>query len=314
MGLRHAKCLSPIRLDGKTAIVTGCNTGIGKIVVLDFYKRGARVIMACRNIEKANEAAEDIKVKCKNEEHLGEIVVTELDLCSLDSVRKCALRLLETEERIDLLINNAGVMMCPQSKTKEGFETQFGTNHLGHFLFTLMLLPRLIKSSPSRIVNVSSAAYRRGRIDFDDLNFEKKSYSALGAYANSKLSNILFSKELASRLQESQVQSVTVYSLHPGVITTDLGRHLDNTIFKGFRFLWGMLFKPFMKSPEQGAQTTIHCAVSEEAGKETGLFYAECKVEKLKDMANNKEDAIKLWESSVKLVQLEETYNPFVPK
>ncbi|KAF5281075.1 hypothetical protein FQR65_LT14871 [Abscondita terminalis] len=311
MGLSHAKCLSNVRLDGKTAVITGSNTGIGKCTVHDFFKRGARVIMACRNVEKANEAAKDIKADCEGQDKLGEIVVTELDLCSLDSVRKCAARLLESEKRIDILINNAGVMMCPQSKTADGFETQFGTNHLGHFLFTLLLLPRIIASSPARIVNVSSRAHSGGQLNFDDLNHEKRPYSAYHAYADSKLSNILFTKELARRLRGANIENVNVYSLHPGVIATELGRHLDNTYFKGLRWTFSVLFKSFMKTPEQGAQTTIHCAIDENAGKETGLYYSECKVQEPISRANNVEDAEKLWEMSAKLVDLDQNYNPF---
>lgn len=122
---------------------------------------GARVIMACRNKQKATEAANDIKLLCKSTSNVGELVVEELDLTSLNSVRQCAKTLLNKENRIDLLINNAGVMTCPESKTQDGFETQFGTNHLGHFLLTLLLLPKIVQSAPSRIVTVSSKAHER---------------------------------------------------------------------------------------------------------------------------------------------------------
>lgn len=181
MGLFCGKCTSPARLDGKTAIITGSNTGIGKITVKDFFERGnlfmnsngiqdfafnliknitgARVVMACRNIEKATEAANEIKQLCKDKNNLGEIVVTELDLSNLTSVRNCARYLMENEKNIDLLINNAGVMMCPKTFTVDGYELQFATNHLGHFLLTLLLLPKIIQSTPARIVNVSSRAH-----------------------------------------------------------------------------------------------------------------------------------------------------------
>lgn len=122
---------------------------------------GARVIMACRNKQKATEAANDITLLCKSTSNVGELVVEELDLTSLNSVRQCAKTLLNKENRIDLLINNAGVMTCPESKTQDGFETQFGTNHLGHFLLTLLLLPKIVQSAPSRIVTVSSKAHER---------------------------------------------------------------------------------------------------------------------------------------------------------
>ena len=200
--------------------------------------------------------------------------------------------------------------MCPKSKTKDGFEMQIGTNHFGHFLFTLLLLPKIIKSSPSRIINVSSAAHTNILLDFNDLNFETREYSAMKAYKQSKLANVLFTKELARRLKDADVANVTVYSLHPGVITTDLGRHLDDTYFKGARLLLGT-FRFLMKSCEQGAQTTIHCSIDDQAGKETGLYYAECQPKEPSNEAKDMDVAKKLWETSLKLVGLDENYNPF---
>ncbi|KAF2884585.1 hypothetical protein ILUMI_21588 [Ignelater luminosus] len=309
-----AVCTSTARLDGKTAIVTGSNTGIGKITVKDFYKRGGRVFMACRNVEKAEEAAEDIKKECEGLQNLGTIVVIKLDLSSLKSIRECAEHLLETEQHIDILVNNAGVMFCPESRTEDGFEMQIGTNHLGHFLFTLLLLPRIIKSAPARIVNVSSVGHSllRGPMNLDDLNWEKRSYSATQAYFQSKLANVLFTKELARRLQEANIDGVTIYSLHPGAVDTELQRHADDTFFRGMSCLSNIFLKPFFKTPEQGAQTTIYCAVDENASKETGLYYAECKVKEPSSKAKNVEDARKLWDLSLKMVGLPEDYNHFV--
>lgn len=282
-----AKCTSNTLLIGKTAIITGGNTGIGKETAKDFYKRGARVIIACRNIEKANEAVEDIKKQCASQEqNLGTIVVQQLDLNNLSLVKQCAQQLMESEKRIDLLINNAGIMITPNRFTEDGFESHFGVNHLGHFLFTLLLLPRIIESTPARIVNVSSVAHERGAIDFEDLSFERKTFQQIPAYAQSKLANILFTKELANKLNEQGIQGVTVYSLHPGVIRTELGRNI-NILFPGMKFLWNIFGRWAIKTPEQGAQTTIHCAVDEEAGTETGLYYRECKVTK---PSNNAED------------------------
>ncbi|KAF2886821.1 hypothetical protein ILUMI_19352, partial [Ignelater luminosus] len=198
-----AKCTSTARLDGKTAIVTGSNTGIGKYTVQDFYSRGARVIMACRSVEKAEKAAEDIQKICEGKENLGEIVIVQLDVSNLESVREFAKKVLEKEDHVDLLVNNAGVMTCPEGKTVDGFETQFGTNHLGHFLLTLLLMPKIIKSAPARIVTVSSVAhtYLDGPLALDDLNWEKRKYSPTQAYAQSKIANILFTKELAHKLE-----------------------------------------------------------------------------------------------------------------
>ncbi|XP_017769776.1 PREDICTED: retinol dehydrogenase 13-like [Nicrophorus vespilloides] len=311
MGLFNAKCASTARLDGKTAVITGCNTGIGKITARDLYQRGAKVIMACRNLEKAKEAMEEIKQECKGQENLGNLSVIPLDLSSLKSVRDIALQLNEEEKKIDLLINNAGVMMCPLERTADGFEMQIGTNHFGHFLLTMLLLPKIIKSAPARIVNVSSLAHMNGKLDLDDINWEKRSYSAIGAYGQSKLCNILFTRQLALKLKESGITGVTVYSLHPGVINTELTRHLDSTYFQGLTRMFKAVGGWFMKTPEQGAQTTIHCAVSEEAGKETGLYYAECKPTSSTSAAENMEDAKKLWIESLKIVNLPENFDPF---
>ncbi|XP_018578812.1 retinol dehydrogenase 13-like [Anoplophora glabripennis] len=307
MGFFSAKCTSLARLDGKTAIITGCNTGIGKCTVQDFFSRGGRVVMACRNLEKANEAAESIKEDCKNKENLGEIVVTELDLSSFKSIRNCARRLLSTEKRIDVLVNNAGVMMCPETKTEDGFELQFGTNHLGHFLLTLLLLPKICQSTPARIVNVSSTGHTGCKMDFNDLNWETRKYSSFQAYKQSKLANVLFTKELARRLKENNITGVNVYSLHPGVIKTELGRHVRLSIPWGLHWLLNTM-SLFMKTPEQGAQTTIYCAVDEKCANETGLYYAECESKEPSAEAKNEEAARKLWDVSLKLVGLEDNF------
>ncbi|XP_069673279.1 retinol dehydrogenase 13-like isoform X2 [Periplaneta americana] len=263
------RCNSKARLDGITAVVTGCNTGIGKCTALDFVRRGGRVIMACRDLQKAKEAADDIRMETQNLSGAGDVVVVRLDLSSLSSVRECANEILNKESRIQLLVNNAGVMACPKGQTQDGFETQFGVNHLGHFLLTCLLLPRILSSAPARIVNVSSHAHYFGSIDFEDLNLER-SYTPTSAYFRSKLANILFTKELSSRLQGTQV---TTYAVHPGVVATDLGRHLDTTMFKGVSWMFRNVGKLFMKTPEEGAQTSIYCAVDENVKNDSGLYY-----------------------------------------
>ncbi|CAH0562520.1 unnamed protein product [Brassicogethes aeneus] len=311
MGLFSGKCYSNVRLDGKTAVITGSNTGIGKETVQDFFKRGCKVIMACRNLEKAQKAATDIKTNCGESENFGEILVTELDLGSLKSVRKCAKHILETEQRIDLLVNNAGVMMCPESRTEEGYEMQFGTNHLGHFLLTMLLLPKIIKSAPARIVNVSSLAHEMGSVDFKDINWEKKRYSSLGAYQQSKLANVVFTVELARRLEAANIQNVKTYSLHPGVIATELGRHLGATYFSFVLWAWRNIATYFIKTPEQGAQTTIYCAVDEACANESGLYYSDCATKNAAKQALKEETGKQLWQVSLKMVDLPEDFDPF---
>ncbi|XP_053601208.1 retinol dehydrogenase 13-like isoform X2 [Plodia interpunctella] len=303
------RCYSTARLVGKTVVITGCNTGIGKETAMDFYKRGAKIIMACRSLERAEEAKKDIENKCKDLPDTGKLVVVKCDLMSLKSVRECAQNILAAEPQINILVNNAGIMMCPKGKTEDGFDIQFGTNHLAHFLFTMLLLPRIIRSKPARIVTVSSKAHTRRGLNLDDLNYDTRTYSAVEAYCRSKLANVLFSKELAAKLKEHQIEDVNTYSLHPGVIKTELGRHLNDTIFPYARQIFGALAGPFTKSPELGAQTTIYCAVDEKCANETGLYYSDCQVTSPSQMAQSDENAKKLWELSQKLVGLD--FDPF---
>ncbi|XP_037964443.2 retinol dehydrogenase 13 [Plutella xylostella] len=310
MPLFSGRCLSTAKLIGKTALITGCNTGIGKETVLDFYKRGARVIMACRSMEKAEEAKSNIVDACKDLPDVGELVLVKLDLTSLKSVRQCAQHIVDSEPQINILVNNAGIMMCPKGETEDGFEIQFGTNHLAHFLFTLLLLPKIIKSTPARIVTVSSKAHTRYGINFDDLNYKKRRYNAAEAYSQSKLANVLFSRELAKKLKEHNIEGVNTYSLHPGVIKTELGRHLNDTLFPGARPIIGFVLSPFMKNPELGAQTTIYCSVDEKCAEETGLYYSDCAVTTPARSALKDDDAKKLWDISAELVGLGD-YNPF---
>ena len=212
-------CRSQTKLDGKTVIITGANTGIGLETAVDLAKRNARVILACRSVERGETAAVEVRKRSGNDD----VVFVQLDLASLDSVRKFAAKILEEEPRIDILINNAGVMALPERKlTQDGFEMQFGTNHLGHFLLTNLLLNRIKEAPLARIINVSSSAHKMGNIDFDNLNSEK-SYSSVYAYGTSKLANILFTRSLTKRLEGT---SVTANALHPGVIWTEITRHL----------------------------------------------------------------------------------------
>ncbi|XP_030282780.1 retinol dehydrogenase 12-like [Sparus aurata] len=288
-------CRSRARLDGKTVLITGGNTGIGKETAVDLANRGARVILACRDMDRANRAAEEVRKRSGN----GNVIVKKLDLASLQSVRELAKDVLASEERLDVLINNAGVMSCPKWQTEDGFEMQFGVNHLGHFLLTNCLLDLLKKSTPSRVVNVSSLAHEKGEIYFDDLN-QDKDYNPWRSYRQSKLANVLFSRELAKQLQGT---GVTTYSLHPGVIQTELGRHFWPKIP-----LWKrIVYKPLMfliKTPKEGAQTTIHCAVEESLQNESGLYYSDCAPKTAAPQGLDDEAAKKLWDLSASMVGL----------
>ena len=286
---------SDVKLDGKTVVITGCNTGIGYETALDLAGRGARVIMACRNVEKAEDAKKNILKEVSD----AELVVKKLDVASLESVRSFAKDINETERQVNILINNAGVMMCPASKTKDGFEMQMGTNHIGHFLLTNLLLDLIKKSAPSRIVIVSSTAYKRGRLNWDDIMQEKR-YDTIGAYGASKLANVFHCTELSKKLQGT---GVTCNCLHPGVINTELGRHLEEGSHLPWLMRFGLwIFSPIIKwvllTPKQGAQTTIYCAIAPELDEVSGKYFASCAPEELLSHAKNQDDAEKLWKMS----------------
>uniref|UniRef100_A0A3P9I0S4 Si:dkey-23o4.6 n=1 Tax=Oryzias latipes TaxID=8090 RepID=A0A3P9I0S4_ORYLA len=289
-------CRCTIRLDGKTVLVTGANSGIGKETSRDLARRGARVVMACRDLSRAVQAAEEIRKSTGN----GNVVVRHLDLASLYSVRTFAQEFLDTEDRLDILINNAGVMMCPKRLTEDGFETQLAVNHLGHFLLTNLLLPKLRSSAPSRVVNVSSIAHRGGRIDFDDLFFSRRPYGALESYRQSKLANILFTRDLARRLKGS---GVSAFCLHPGVIRTELGRHVESW----FPLLGALLRLPallLMKTPWQGCQTTLFCAVTPGLEDRSGCYFSDCEEREAAPEGRDDEAARRLWDASARLVRL----------
>jgi NAD(P)-dependent dehydrogenase (short-subunit alcohol dehydrogenase family) len=282
---------------GRVAVVTGASSGIGYETARVLAEKNATVIIAQRNFEKGNAAAE----KIRSDHQAADIHVMELDLANLDSVCSFAGKFKERYSRLDLLINNAGVMMPPYSKTADGFELQFGTNHLGHFALTGLLID-LIKSTPdSRIVNVSSGAHNYGNIDFEDLNWEKRPYKKMKAYADSKIANIYFTYELQRRLDEAG-SSTLVTASHPGWTATELQRHAGL-----FSFL-----NPFLAQDiTMGALPTLCAAVAEDV--QACDYYGPegwremrghpKKVES-NELSNDKEIAKKLWEVSEKLTRI----------
>ncbi|KAM4772079.1 retinol dehydrogenase 14 [Rhinophrynus dorsalis] len=280
---------------GKTVIITGANCGIGKATAAELVKQDARVILACRDRGRAEEAAQELRREAGES---GEIVIKELDLSSLKSVRRFCQEVLKEEPRLDVLINNAGVFQCPYMKTEDGFEMQFGVNHLGHFLLTHHLLGLLKSSAPSRIVVVSSKLYKYGEINFDDLNSEK-SYSRSFGYSRSKLANILFTRELAKRLEGT---GVTVNCLHPGIVRTNLGRHINIPIL--MKPLFNVVSWAFFKSPLEGAQTSVYLASSPEVEGVSGKYFGDCKEDELLPKAMDDLVARKLWDISEVMVGL----------
>lgn len=207
------------RIDGKTVIITGANSGIGKETAVDLARRGGKVYIACRDTKRGEDALKEIKERSES----NNVHLLQLDLSSMESIRQFSKKFHELENHLHILINNAGVMAAPKGFTKDGFEMQIGTNHMGHFLLTNLLLDLLKQSSPSRIVVVSSLFHWYGRINREDLNSEK-SYWRWIAYGQSKLANILFARELSKRLEGT---GVTVNSLHPGAVKTGLTRDID---------------------------------------------------------------------------------------
>ncbi|XP_037133806.1 retinol dehydrogenase 13-like isoform X2 [Syngnathus acus] len=293
------RCPSKAKLNGKTVIITGANTGIGKETAQELAKRGGRIIMGCRDMEKCEAAAKEIRGNTLN----PHVYACHLDLASVKSIREFADRIKEKEQRVDVLINNAGVMRCPAWKTEDGFDMQFGVNHLGHFLLTNLLLDRLKESAPSRVINLSSLAHLVGKIDFEDLNWERKKFDTKQAYCQSKLANVLFTRELAKRLQGT---GVTVNAVHPGVVSTELGRHTGLHQSQFSTTVLSPLFSMLVKNPELGAQPSVFLAVADELEGATGRYYDVLTEKEPAPQAMDEEAARKLWEISSRLVGLKE--------
>lgn len=292
-------CKSVRRMDGKIVIVTGANSGIGKETARNLAARGAIVIMACRNKQASMEALRDIRTSTGD----GDLIMMDLDLGDLESIRKFCTNFLEKFQHLDVLVNNAGVFVPPvdRQKTKDGFEINMGVNHFGHFLLTHLLLDRIKQTPNSRIVIVSSALYTSGQIDFDNLDAEKgwnpKPRNAL--YSNSKLANILHAQELHRRLSGT---GVNIYALCPGFVYTGLMRYSAAKINFFKKLCFAPIIFMFMRTAKQGAQTSIHCCASEELdGVEWG-FVRECKLDNLNDIAKDTEVAQRLWDVSLERV------------
>ncbi|XP_026953128.1 retinol dehydrogenase 13 isoform X2 [Sagmatias obliquidens] len=318
-------CPSKTTIPGKTVIVTGANTGIGKQTALELARRGGTIILACRDLEKCEAAAKEIRGETLNHR----VNARHLDLASLRSIREFAAKIIEAgciitpitegeteshicphpclpeEERVHILINNAAVMRCPHWTTEDGFEMQLGVNYLGHFLLTNLLLDKLKASAPSRVINLSSLAHVAGHIDFEDLNWEKRKYDTKAAYCQSKLAVVLFTKELSRRLQGT---GVTVNALHPGVARTELGRHtgMHSSTFSSFTL--GPIFWLLVKSPQLAAQPSTYLAVAEELEGVSGKYFEGLKEKAPAPEAEDEEVAGRLWAESARLVGLEMSY------
>ncbi|XP_066502359.1 retinol dehydrogenase 12-like [Hoplias malabaricus] len=252
----------PIQLSGKTAIVTGANTGIGKFIALDFARRGARVILACRSEARGTAALKEIRQRSGNQNVHLRIV----DTSSLDSVRNFAAQILEEEKELHILVNNAGVSGLPKGITSDGLEVSFATNHIGPFLLTNLLLDLLKKSAPARIVNISSLVQWKGKVDFSHFHGENLTYEMSSVYNHTKLHNVIWTNELARRLHGT---GVTANSLHPGIVMTRVMRHYHWLV----RLIFNMIGIFFFKSSEEGAVCPIYCAIAQETEGITGKYF-----------------------------------------
>lgn len=267
--------IAGVDLTGRTAVVTGASSGLGRQTVATLAEAGAEIVAAVRDPSGPREVA--------------------LDLASLDSVRAAAAQISARLPRIDILINNAGVMFTPLRSTADGFELQFGVNHLGHFLLTTSLLPQLV-AGDARVVTLSSAAHLRWGIDLDDINFERRGYDTFAAYGQSKTANILMTVELQRRYGH---QGITALAVHPGTCQTNLGRHMDRSTFTTLRDMNPSTFAPEnMKSVPQAAATTVWAATAPSLAGHGGAYLADCQISEAAPGATDPVAAQRLWELS----------------
>jgi retinol dehydrogenase-12 len=283
-------------LTGQVVIITGGNTGIGKETARTLAKMNATIILACRDPKRALPVVDELKNDTKN----LSIEFMQLDLSDLSSIRKFTEEFKNKYQQLNILINNAGVMAIPERNvTKDGFEMQFGTNHLGHFYLTNLLLEVIERSAPSRIINLSSRGHTMcNKLNWEDIMYEKNyAGNHWQVYGQSKLANILFTKKLQQKLENKNVK---VVSLHPGVVQTELARHVKQQWFVGTILF---LAKPLYKNAVSGAQTSLQCALEDHDKLAGGMYYSDCKVKKESKAALSQENADRLWTLSEELIE-----------
>lgn len=280
-------------MKGKTCLVTGATSGIGKAAAIELVRRGADVVITCRSREKGERIASEIERATGRRP----VDILTADFESLDQVWTLANVYLKSGRPLHVLVNNAGVVMQKRTLTQDGHETMFAVNHLAPFLLTSLLRPRLEESAPARVVGTASDAHRweRKRIDFDDLDASKK-FGPMVTYGRSKLANILFTRELGRRLDPAKV---TANCLHPGFVASDLG--LNNGMVARVVFALG---RPFARSAEKGAETVVYLSTAPDVARSTGGYFMDCKPHKPNFAASHDEDARRLWDVSAKILGL----------
>lgn len=277
--------------DKKLALITGATSGMGFATAVEMAKKDYAVVMLGRNIEKGLKAVEVARIESGSKD----ISFSPCDLASLDSIKAFLAEFIEEHDKLDVLINNAGVLTFKREETQDGFEMQMGVNHLGHFLLTNSLLDLIKKSDDGRIVNVSSGGHKWGKFNEEDPHF-KKGYNVFKGYGQSKLANILFTKELAFRLKDT---NIIVNTLHPGAVATNLGvsrkTGFGKTIYK--------ILTPVFQTPTEGAATSIFLATSPEIQGISGEYFYKKQISKASKLANDKELAKRLWVWSEKEIE-----------
>lgn len=279
-------------MKNKIILITGGNTGIGLQTAIGLAKLGAQIIIACRNKKKGETAVTEIQSASNNEN----ISFIHCDLSSFKSIQSTAKFFLAQHQQLDVLINNAGIVMGECKPTQEGYEMQFGVNHLGHFYLTQLLLETLQNTPKSRIVNVSSKAHYGGKIDFNSLTCPQNNYSPIIAYRQAKLANVLFTRELAKRYP-----NIISNCLHPGVVGTEIG---TKEVSWWVKLIW-KLGKPFMLKPEQGADTSIYLASSPDVAHISGQYFDAKKQYKPSPEGRDEKVAKKLWEWSLEQIKIQ---------
>lgn len=258
-----------ISLAGKLAVVTGASSGLGVETARTLAGAGARVLILARNRDKL----EAVATTLREENTAAQIEVEVMDLADLEHVRTAAANIVKNFPTIDLIINNAGVMACPLARTTQGFEMQFGTNHLGHFLFTCLLVPAL--QAGARVISLSSGGHRFGNVHFEDPNYQHREYEKWSAYGQSKTANALFAVGLDDRLKDKEIRT---FAVHPGVIMTELSRHLGKDDYELLTSRIPQGQSMAMKSVEQGAATSVWAATSPALADQGGIYLEDCHI------------------------------------
>jgi NAD(P)-dependent dehydrogenase (short-subunit alcohol dehydrogenase family) len=293
-----------ISLAGKLAVVTGASTGLGLETSRILAQQGATVLMVARNAQKLEAALATIRQAIPT----ARLEAVLMDLADLESVRAAAATIVQDHPGIDLLVNNAGVMFCPLGHTEQGFEMQFGTNHMGHFLFTCLLVPALLEQAPGRVVVLSSGAHKMAPVNLEDPNYTQREYNKWLAYGESKTANVLFAVALDARLKG---RGVRTFAVHPGIIITELGRHMSPEDMEQMMAMAPKGEEIKFKSIPQGAATSVWAATSEDLSGRGGIYLENCQIADpavagvdggVESYALDADTAERLWASSEEMV------------